>query len=367
VITVTVGAHLITLTNVEENSIALFHLLRFIALILVSPFLRAFYRIFSQRPFILKPFPRAYVMVYEICTLDGLNSKLIFTAINIIALSRNPLFYCLQLLSILQFSETLRKVVKAVVGPITQLSMTCFFGLLVIYIFMIIAFWAFPEDLNDHAGYYPDDCSADDSCTYDGDGAQVYATMCNSMINCFALFLVNGLTTGGGIGEFISQELGNAPPISSQRTLFRYLFDLAFFVVVTIGLLNLIFGIIIDTFSSIREKAAEEAQIRENKCTICGVTRQEFERSEAGVWQRHYKYEHNLWAYYFFLIHLETKESTEYTGLEDYVAKCCQQRSLSWLPRGKALALSDGDILSSTEPLNEDSLKKKKVTPSKPE
>lgn len=135
--------------------------------------------------------------------------------------------------------------------------------------------------------------------------------------------------------------MGNAPPISSQRTLFRYLYDLCFFVVVTIGLLNLIFGIIIDTFSSIREKAYEENQIRENRCTICGLTRQEFERREAGGWYKHYQIEHNLWAYYFFLIHLDTKESTEFTGLEDYVNKCRQQRSLDWLPRRQALALEE--------------------------
>jgi hypothetical protein len=220
-----------------------------------------------------------------------------------------------------------------------------------IYIFMIIAFWAFPEDLNDNSGYYPNDCTSnDDSCNDDiaiggdddgDDQFSAQSTMCTTMISCYALFLVNGLTTGGGIGEFLSSELGNAPPISSQRTLFRYLYDLTFFVVVTIGLLNLIFGIIIDTFSSIREKAAEETQIRENRCTICGLTRQEFERREAGGWTRHYKYEHNMWAYYFFLIHLDTKESTEFTGLEDYVSKCRKQRSLAWLPRRQALALEE--------------------------
>lgn len=75
--------------------------------------------------------------------------------------------------------------------------------MLVIYIFMIIAFWAFPEDLNDNGGYYPSDCDGDDdvACYNDDDLALVNSgedsTMCTSMISCYALFLVNGLTTGG--------------------------------------------------------------------------------------------------------------------------------------------------------------------------
>ena len=111
-------------------------------------------------------------------------------------------------------------------------------GILVIYIFMVTAFWAFPEDLVDNQDYYPDgdDDGADDDGGEEGGGGR---TMCTSMVSCYAVFLVNGLLTGGGIGEFISAELGNAPPLAAKRTLSRYAFDLAFFVVVTIGLLNL--------------------------------------------------------------------------------------------------------------------------------
>ena len=38
----------------------------------------------------------------------------------------------------------------------------------------------------------------------------------------------------------------------------RYFYDLLFFVVVSVLLLNLIFGIIIDTFSSLRENANQQ-------------------------------------------------------------------------------------------------------------
>lgn len=163
--------------------------------------------------------------------------------------------------------------------------------------------------------------------------------MCTSMLSCFGMFVVEGLLTGGGIGEFLSGSLGNAPPISSPFTLGRYVFDLAFFVVVSTLLLNLIFGMIIDTFSSLRESAREQAMLQNNKCIVCGLTRHDFERREFGGWKEHYKKEHNIWAYYAFMLHLKTKPSAEYTGLEDYVSSCIARDSLEWLPRNRAIVL----------------------------
>ena len=58
--------------------------------------------------------------------------------------------------------------------------------------------------------------------------------MCKSIVSCFAVFVVNGLLMGGGIGEFMSGELGNPSPIDSENALGRYLFDLLFFVIITI-------------------------------------------------------------------------------------------------------------------------------------
>jgi hypothetical protein len=348
-----VARELLVAAGVDQQSPALTQTMRFLALVLTVPFVRAGRKVGGKRPFILNRGVQGLVFVYDTATLEGLFWKLLFATINVVAVSGHPLLYCLQILSVLNFSPTLRNVVKAVRGPVEQLVMTCFFGLLVIYIFMVVAFWAFPEDLADNASYYPDNpASCDDDQARrglkarggdDGGGDDGSAcglrTMCDSMLSCFAVFVVDGLITGGGIGEFMSSELGNAPPLGADRTMSRYAFDLAFFAVVTIGLLNLIFGIIIDTFSSLRENENEELRTKENKCIICGLTRQEFERKEPGAWRNHYKQEHNMWAYYCFLVHLETKAPTEFNGLEDYVAACIRQNSLAWIPRNASIFL----------------------------
>ena len=55
--------------------------------------------------------------------LHSLLFILSFSTCQIMALDNNPLLFSLQILSVLNFSSTLRNVVRAVRGPIAQLSM----------------------------------------------------------------------------------------------------------------------------------------------------------------------------------------------------------------------------------------------------
>jgi hypothetical protein len=57
----------------------------------------------------------------------------------------------------------------------------------------------------------------------------------------------------------------------------RYTFDLTFFFLVTIILLNLIFGIIIDAFADMRDARNQVDHDVKERCFICGLNRFEFE------------------------------------------------------------------------------------------
>jgi hypothetical protein len=54
-------------------------------------------------------------------------------------------------------------------------------------------------------------------------------------------------------------------------------------------------------------------------CFICGIERQTFDRNAEGGFSKHIERDHNLWAYVYYLVHLQTKDSTEYFGIESYV------------------------------------------------
>lgn len=57
-----------------------------------------------------------------------------------------------------------------------------------------------------------------------------------------------------------------------QEPLFvaRVVYDLLFFFVVIIIVLNLIFGVIIDTFADLRSEKQQKELILKNHCFICG-------------------------------------------------------------------------------------------------
>lgn len=64
------------------------------------------------------------------------------------------------------------------------------------------------------------------------------------------------------------------PPLLSsfQEPLFaaRVIYDLLFFFMVIIIVLNLIFGVIIDTFADLRSEKQKKEEVLKTTCFICG-------------------------------------------------------------------------------------------------
>ncbi len=69
-------------------------------------------------------------------------------------------------------------------------------------------------------------------------------------------------------------------------------------------------GIIIDTFSSLREKSLQKMRDIQEICFICGFTRELFDRKSDSGFQLHTKNEHYLWNYVFYISYLRDKVSS---------------------------------------------------------
>lgn len=136
-----------------------------------------------------------------------------------------------------------------------------------------------------------------------------------------------------------------------QEPLFaaRVVYDLLFFFIVIIIVLNLIFGVIIDTFADLRSEKQRKEEILKTTCFICGMykpvvhsvlyekhctiyleqwcnssclaglERDKFDNKTVSF-DEHIKSEHNMWHYLYFLVLVRVKDPTEYTGPESYVA-----------------------------------------------
>ena len=103
-------------------------------------------------------------------------------------------------------------------------------------------------------------------------------------------------------------------------------------------MLNIVFGIIIDTFADLRVQKKEKEDDMLNSCFICSIDRAEFDRHAFGF-HHHVMFEHNTWNYVYLLAHLHSKPRTEMTGVEDYLRERVASSDLSFFPLHKSLSL----------------------------
>ncbi|KAK2498652.1 hypothetical protein MC885_010405 [Smutsia gigantea] len=138
---------------------------------------------------------------------------------------------------------------------------------------------------------------------------------CDTLLLCIVTVLNQGLRNGGGVGDVLRRPSKDEPLFAA-----RVVYDLLFYFIVIIIVLNLIFGVIIDTFADLRSEKQKKEEILKTTCFICGLERDKFDNKTVSF-EEHIKSEHNMWHYLYFLVLVKVKDPTEYTGPESYVAQ----------------------------------------------
>jgi hypothetical protein len=154
---------------------------------------------------------------------------------------------------------------------------------------------------------------------------------CSTLWKCFQFSVGYGLRYPNGVSEQMKHTLGT-----------RYPVDVLFFLVVLIVLLNVVFGIIIDTFGNLRNKKIQRLIDTTEKCFLCGIDKQIFDRSshEPNGFKTHITKDHNMWNYLYFIIYVWEQDKDDDDGLEQYVRRCLESNDISWFPMNKALRLT---------------------------
>jgi len=220
-------------------------------------------------------------------------------------------FLSLLLLDILVKNSTARDVLMAVVYPRKQLAMTLILSLFVVYIFSFIIFFNYRDQ------FVLEDGLRHNSCT--------------TLFSCYKVTLGNGLRMAGGIGEIFIHTLDE-----------RFVLDVLFSLIVLIVLLNVMFGIIIDTFGELRTQKAERMEDTTGVCFICGIDKQVFDRASDGVhgFGDHIKKDHHMWNYLFFIIYVWEQDKDDDDGLEQFVRRRIEANDIVWFPMNKSMRLT---------------------------
>ena len=92
-------------------------------------------------------------------------------------------------------------------------------------------------------------------------------------MECTISYFNIGVRSGGGIGAILPMKNYD----DTYLFWVRYISDMVFFISVILLLLNMVNGVIVSTFSQIREENNARDQDITNKCFICSIDRLEFE------------------------------------------------------------------------------------------
>uniref|UniRef100_A0A663MK08 Inositol 1,4,5-trisphosphate receptor n=1 Tax=Athene cunicularia TaxID=194338 RepID=A0A663MK08_ATHCN len=273
---------------------------------------------------------------------------------SVLGLFVHELFYSILLFDLIYREETLFNVIKSVTRNGRSILLTALLALILVYLFSIVGFLFLKDDFILEVDRLPDNhplgmqrnmetfmesCSGDKiSCSavptaLEETDVDQWERACDTLLMCIVTVLNHGLRNGGGVGDILRKP-------SKDESLFpaRVVYDLLFFFIVIIIVLNLIFGVIIDTFADLRSEKQKKEEILKTTCFICGLERDKFDNKTVSF-EEHIKYEHNMWNYLYFIVLVRVKNKTDYTGPESYVAQMIKNKNLDWFPRMRAMSL----------------------------
>uniref|UniRef100_A0A7M4F7T8 Inositol 1,4,5-trisphosphate receptor n=1 Tax=Crocodylus porosus TaxID=8502 RepID=A0A7M4F7T8_CROPO len=261
---------------------------------------------------------------------------------SVLGLFAHELFYSILLFDLIYREETLFNVIKSVTRNGRSILLTALLALILVYLFSIVGFLFLKDDFIMEVDRLPDNkskalCLLCLYCVFTfcvpEEDVDNFERACDTLLMCIVTVLNHGLRNGGGVGDILRKP-------SKDESLFpaRVIYDLLFFFIVIIIVLNLIFGVIIDTFADLRSEKQKKEEILKTTCFICGLERDKFDNKTVSF-EEHIKYEHNMWNYLYFIVLVRVKNKTDYTGPESYVAQMIKVRNLDWFPRMRAMSL----------------------------
>ena len=216
------------------------------------------------------------------------------------------------LLPILYINKTLKSIIISVQLNYKQFLLAMSLSFLIIYVFSNIYFFFQNSDFDDVVDYYNDN-------------------YCKTLVYSFLNALDYGLRARGGIGD-------SAKRISFLKNrkhyITRLILDDIYFLLIVIIMIDLVFGIIINSFDELRHRNQKNNTDMENYCLICNSNRLLLEKMRINF-NDHINNYHNCWNYIEYMISLKLKDIQDLNTLNQYVRAKIERNDISFLPTCK--------------------------------
>ncbi len=256
------------------------------------------------------------VLIYIRLILDiKVIYALLYFVFAILGIAEHKFFFAFHLIEFIISQPILQYVFRAIIDPIAQLAYTFIFFFILIYFYSLIIFYYFQEIMPENS--------------------------CDSPLICMVFIYSNTFTSGGNLGNFID-EGGNGENENVNGDMVRYALDISY-TIIMVGLTwQMVSGLIVDTFESLRSTREDKEDDMKSICFICGLDKEKIEKYYPGKegFEKHLK-DHSVANYFFYTFYLEDKESSEYSGLESYIKEQIDNESISWFPNGRSLKIEE--------------------------
>ncbi|KAK2960546.1 putative ryanodine receptor type 1 [Blattamonas nauphoetae] len=242
--------------------------------------------------------------------------SIIFVASSIMAFWETA-FQSILLFDLVLSVHSWHSVLKSIYRSGKNLIVSLLLFLVITYIFSIVASVSFAEVfVKDHA--LPP--TADNQ-------------VCHYIITCF-IAMIGQFPTGGEwlMWRSMYGESDFQNPLHLR--LASFLFTILFWLLTSQIIMNIIQGLIIDTFKNQREKADEAEHRNQQSCFVCGQTIEDLE-SQGRDMRHHITIEHDPTTYYSYYVHLTEHMKhnlNELNGDEDFMREQFEKASVSYWP-----------------------------------
>ena len=261
----------------------------------------------------LSYFNKAWIMLIDsIIGRDYINSMLIMFIISLIgaSMNRGEIVYAFLLISIINLNTTLKGITSSIKVKGPELGASFLLLIFLVYFYSNLGFFY----LNDN---FEADIENDISDNY-----------CLCLSFCFMTNFDAGIRARGGAADQMIR-------ISYERNNFLYfirlIYDISYFLICIIIMIDLVFGIILGTFSEMREEERLSDNDKINHCFMCHITREIIEKKKEDF-QYHREKRHNLWTYVDYMIFLKFTELRRLNAINLFARTNLDNKNICFLP-----------------------------------
>ena len=243
---------------------------------------------------------------------DYINSLLYMFIISLIGaiMDRGEIIYAFFLLAILDLNQTLKGIAISIKAKGPELLASFLFLVFIVHFYTNIGFFF----LNDNFAADIENDIPDNYC------------LCMSF--CFLTNFDAGIRARGGAADQMVR-------ISFERNtalyVYRLFYDITYFLICIIIMIDLIFGIILGTFSEKREEERKHDNDKINHCFICHITREIIEKKREDF-QIHRNQKHYLWNYVEYMIFLKFSDVHELNAFNSFSKANLDKKNICFLP-----------------------------------